>query len=1104
MAFLKVKVANANSVLIGDTAIILGKSGFATTFGSIPLLCTRKEYIGADEQIALTIRGLNNLIDLNFNQHILDVKTNSFSTHQDFMRHYLKGDDYLQIPIKQNSDKQRNFPGYINDGSDQITLNIATYYLNNNTIRVDSSNSQVINDILDTPMFVTLKQLIDTRFTSNNSIYIEGTKETIISEYSLVGNLLMSKTYALNGRCDNKEFIRVYKDGIEVNQSSYTLNPNNTVTINNLLISDTNLRIEHDHYTVPVVESGDNLYIQHANIYAVANVSYDPSSPTYNVALTSNQIFRVDLFYSLTANVGGLLATNITSDIEGTVTEIDSNGVANITYNIDSYPGKINLANNNVYTIITNGIYEPIFFGGSVKTIENAPAGLNSIKAVSVNPMGFISPTVTKSVNIRPIPIQKVTDLDIIESLYIDKTKGVISRATVSFTHIINQEITDYEISYKISGGSQFLVNGSQELDSLVSLETFSTVKVSASGIDSTGKIIYHINQLGSKIADSGVSLTVRVTPLNKNIRGSIAEKVISLVGKTASPQNVNSFSVGQNDNTLVMVWTLPRDSDGVLIDLDLAGVEIRRRNGVRTQDEFDLLYENAEFVASVSTEQSVAIIPITSYEAYTYLIKTLDTSGNKSITTKGYVFTPTIPNNLDVYQSYSEDAPQTPIQTGVDNTNVLEDDWPSANSMLNGNSNASINGFSELGPDEDFSDLGASGDAYYYTKIRDLGNNFTARVTVDWSGDVESGFTYISFKSNLTNEVSDAAPNLEILINSYTSNVLIDTTANGGSGIGDYVLYGLNANSNNFAYDNYLNKTLTNAAITSVTIARNHTGKILAVFNPGQFAGDGSNANSFALIAGVINANAIALGQAYYANSVPIKDSNGLLAWQPGANTAITNALPNISSSSYQIVDLQQFSDDNGSVRFLGGADIITTNVIIRYANVDPFSGMSAASIANGVCNTNVFYGANTVVEVLSNGQNAILRDGFGTHSATERNFRYFQIGLEAQNLDPSQGSFLLDQLRYQVYLAEKTIQISEANYSATPTTINFSSHISESFIRKPTVKITPISSTVPVIAQLAYVNTNNCGINLYYLANGVVANTADGFAFSLTAEGI
>ena len=71
-------------------------------------------------------------------------------------------------------------------------------------------------------------------------------------------------------------------------------------------------------------------------------------------------------------------------------------------------------------------------------------------------------------------------------------------------------------------------------------------------------------------------------------------------------------------------------------------------------------------------------------------------------------------------------------------------------------------------------------------------------------------------------------------------------------------------------AFDNFITKSLTSnstdidGTVSTLIGARTFTGNVYAVWNEGQFAGDTSNANSFALIANVINSVAIELGNTY------------------------------------------------------------------------------------------------------------------------------------------------------------------------------------------------------------------------------------------------
>ena len=86
---------------------------------------------------------------------------------------------------------------------------------------------------------------------------------------------------------------------------------------------------------------------------------------------------------------------------------------------------------------------------------------------------------------IESLLIQKVQNIAITESLYKEQVGGVAVRAIVSFDHINNQEVTDYELSYRVTGES-------------ADLTAFTSVKVPASSVDSDGKIRFIINTISS------------------------------------------------------------------------------------------------------------------------------------------------------------------------------------------------------------------------------------------------------------------------------------------------------------------------------------------------------------------------------------------------------------------------------------------------------------------------------------------------------------------------------------------------------------------------------------------------------------------------------
>jgi hypothetical protein len=183
-----------------------------------------------------------------------------------------------------------------------------------------------------------------------------------------------------------------------------------------------------------------------------------------------------------------------------------------------------------------------------------------------------------RTIAISSLPIRKVTGVGITESLYREQNSGVAVRATLFFDHIEGQDVTDYEISYKLDNvGTVGTDDGGTDLLS------FNTAKVSAAGVEGDGKIRFTVSGINrGAIAESNI-LTFRVTPLNKNIRGVTRTITKSIVGKSAKPANVFNFTGGQQSDQISLFWEYDRTNDE-LTDLDLKEVVVRRIQGTHVQ----------------------------------------------------------------------------------------------------------------------------------------------------------------------------------------------------------------------------------------------------------------------------------------------------------------------------------------------------------------------------------------------------------------------------------------------------------------------------------------------------------------------------------------
>jgi len=1011
MTSLRFKTANLSAVEANASAAITGKNGFFTLFGSAPLLANTKTNLGTNVQFV--VEGLQGLVDLNFNKHVLEVNDNTFQG--------LKGADYASIPIneKANTGGLLDFVGY-NPIATLISRQIMSYDLANNTINIDNpvtGGSDLYNKLPEPPFYIKFAQLIDNRYISNNTVFIEGASLDIKRSYN-IQSMSGSYNFDLGIVPRKKEFISAWVDGTILSTTDISWVPgSNNATIT--LASDASfLQSSVKYYTTPAIERGDNVQLGHSNIYSVINTSYQQSDATYNAYLTANCVFRVILSPGIQANTAGLSLINITNDVVGSVGNV--NVAANsftVDYSSNTYPGTFELANNKLYTVSLTTTFNSIKLDAT-RTLRNLTPGPVIIRARNTNASGRKSPFVTQGLNISRIPIKKVDNLLLTESMYIDTTQGVAVRVTISFDHILNQDVTDYEISYKITG-----------VDS--DIENFTSVKVPAAGVDSDGKIRYVVNNVNRGLTVDANFITVRVIALNNDLKGIVAEKTQGIVGKSAPPQNVINLSGGQNGNQLTFLWDVPRTSAGDVVDLDLNEIEFRRIAG--TLSAADLNIDNwllASPVAKVSTPSTSLNLSIFPYGSYTYLVRTKDTSGNYSTTVKGITINAVRPSNLTVYRVWSEDDPSANNSIlGFDNINYLEYFYTSfansnnyglsasyTNSIDNANGTASGWSVDSLA----ITDLIATANAIYQTQIRDIGQVLSGSVVLNSNGSPVLNTTFNDFFTTLLSGVTEIS----------SDNTILKDVDFGG--------IGLILSSNSAVYDSN-NYTLTSGGIS---------GNVYAIWNPGQFTDDISNANSYALIAGVISNNEIKLGNTYYAN---------------GFSTG-GNSLPNITTSigSYQLVNLAQFNDAEGSVTFGGPDNILSTNLEIRYSTAD------SVYYANG--NVNV----TTMVDYASN-------DGWKPYQQSDITFRHLQLRLNITNQNPSLVSYRLDKLFYSLDLTDKT-------YSGTISLINNPTYLdysNENFLVPPDLTLTPLSN---VSVTASFTDKSNVGANIYafYTSNG------------------
>ena len=1007
MAYKTITVSNTATVSNGEIAVLQGKNGFNTILGQIPVRVISASEINTSSNIRLVVSNLDNLVDTNFTDHVLNVN--------DIQLGGIRGDDYISIPVKEKTDTGSglDFVGY-NTNLSEYSANILNFSSSGGYIDIPnlSSGGLTLYDKLPTtPFLATLGQILDISQFSDRAVYVKGSRFNFIKTQNIKGET-GSYQFDLGVAPLGKSFVTVK---VDEQDTSFSLS-GNTITVS-LSGQEDLLRTIVDYYTVPAIEIGDNVMTTASNTYGITDTSYNPSSARYNVALTANNFYVVYFKNDLKANIAGAIATNISRDLVGIVNNVDS--AANtftLDYQSASYPGVFELGGKKIYNIQTSLSFTPLDLG-RYRTLKDVDIGPNVIRARNKNSFGRRSPYVTRTEIIKELPIQKVQNVTLEEFLYKDTTQGIVTRLEISWDHITGQDVTDYELSYKIN-----FEDGSAT--------TFNTVKLSAAGMDSSGKIQYTINNIERGRAASVNNIRIRITAMNKTIKGLPYEVVQSIIGKTALPQNVENLFGGQQGSSLILGWRIPTNADGTVVDIDLNEIVLRRVPGTVNTASFATEWTNSSLVARIPTPATDIILSLKDYGTYTYLVKTRDTSGNYSNDVVGISITQTRPADLSAYQAWSESDPSSNVITGQYNENTDEYYYPSfANSVTGGlsvaggnpvdNANGASSGWSVIGGAP--TDLILSGDTgIYQTQLRDIGQTVTGTIVLDIAGIPSTTTTFNDLKTNILTGVSEV---------SGSSTILRDTDY-GGLG---HILGYSNATAAAVSYSS-THRTL---------VSGGSSGNVYAIWNEGQFAGDVSNANSWSLIAGVINADAISLGESFYANG-RISGSNSM------ANLTTV-------SSSYVLVDLLQFTDtDASSLTFSGLQDAIITATKIRFAQTDPY-------YANGNIDISKFIASGS-------------SDGYGSYVAAEKTFRWYQVRFEVTSTDTASTSYIFDKLEATLDLKDRTYT-NTITITTSPQTIDYSSM---NFLQTPHITLTMLSEgpNIPIIATL---NTNTVDINVY-----------------------
>lgn len=1052
MSYYTIFTSNTSFLANNEALVYAGKNGFTTPVGSIPIKCSS---IASNNQfIVFTVDNLNLLNDDNFNLNVLDVP-------------YSIGESnvFIKVPITQYADTniQEGSSGYFTNLSN-ISLEVDSYNVQSNTITVRNSPLSIglVSDtIISTPFFITLNQTIKANTFNANCLFISGSFKSI-PHYANIVNAT-SYVLPLNAVPKNINNIRVYIDDQRTNNFVWDSNNPSSVTIPSISNS-TQLTVLVDVYTVPAIESNDLIsFSTFNNTYTVLGTSYEPAGLNYDSNLTSNSVYKVFLDKPISSDSLNYHIVNISQDLEGYAGNITSNSFT-VDYS-DEYPYSYALANSGVYYLYQkNKVRYTTAKVDEYGTVLGLSPQNYIVEATTINRYNRTSATVKGLLQIETIKLSKIGDITVNERVFIDTTGGASISATIEFAPILGRDITSYEILYRVTSQSSTTV---PEFTRVI-LNHDSTVDV----------IRYTVNNLNRGPSAGSNSLEIVVTPLNGSFKGYPVNKTHSLLGKLNSPAGLSDFNVTQQGDSIIYTWQFAQTSDGYILDLDTKEVEIREYPGfinLADEDSINATWGISLVVDRIPFPNTTYTTPINKYGNYTYLIRVRDTSNNESNKINAALV------GLDrtasrIYKAYNEGDPGVAFvsQDGIlfPNSNTYpETKFPSfSDSNYNGfvyadstnvdNANGSSIGFSVDSENPDALSSTNQNYAEYVTQIRDVGKIIKGSIRIKPVISVSTSVTYNDEYRLVQSGISDYHLSDNLAVN---TTVLVD---NAFGGLGSILGFN-NANAATVTYNTYA-RTLTSGG---------PNGNVFAIRNPGQFANDTANANTFAYIAGVLSANAIQLGEVFYANGV-----------STGSNSFANLA---ISGNAYELVDLAQYNDTVGSLTYLGPTRDIIQNVYVRYATDNVFYSAAANGVpgfpGHGNTNPNAFAGAQN---------NSYL--GFKRYLSGELDFRYFQIKLEYYNKEPNSSSVVIEDFTYEVDVQEKTFSTVKQVTSVSGSYIDYSFR---NYIEAPNVTATLYNTGGGYTVAVSNVSSIGCNVAVYQSNNGVAVS---GYNVSVTAIGI
>lgn len=1083
MSSITFKVANAQSFVGEETAFLLGKNGYSTSLGVVKPLVTSVSI--ADSNLIFSMSNLHLLHDDNFNCHLLESRSNTL-----YVSNTSQVDNNIirySLDSKTLSTEAGLMEGLVGFDSTitKVSSEISDFNISSNTITVtydSSAMSSFINSkLLSVPFYVDLFQLIDSRFNSSNTYYVAGDIREVsnthnVTSFNTTANLVINTSPPTEG------LIKTFKNGSETKTSAtqYSFIPGTDFITHSIASSDIQIETVVSDYTTPHIEEGDSiLLLDNEEIKVVNNSSYDTLSSTFNAALTSSDFFKVTLDSNIASNVGTTDIINVSADLFAKIDNVNlSSNTVKVIYDESTAGAVYNLANNKIYEIVPLSLnaFSPVTLDGTV--LKDIGAGAHIIKASSVNERNRISLPITKSVKIIPPPLGQVTNLQLSEVLFRDRTKGIMSRVKVTFDHISNRNVTDYELSYRI-----VRIAGSEEHPS--GMDDFNTIKLDSSGRDSTNKMRYTIDNLDLGKAGNTYSLEVRVLPKNGFVGGLESVSSILLSGKSSNPLNVTEFSVSQSDTTLIFEVDYPVDSQNHLDELDILHTEIRYKSplqSVDSQASIDSSFTTGDLLLLIPhplTRQEIAVDKV-GEGSFTFTAKTVDTSGNKAASAVGANFSVTLSSSSETIAAYNEADPTSNVISNQLNDNYSANYFVSVNESDNGgfvydvdpittsivgsdtpstlaeDANASASGFSwsPVSGEVNETDLIINdSNSRYISPIRDLGTVVKGSLVINSSINTFLNEHFSDISTKLIEGVAETPP---------SSNVLFDSDFEIGT------VAGFSNTTHSFTFSSQ----------HSTLVADSSDTLIYAVVNPGQSVvgqiegkDDISNVHSYAFITGAINAHAVELSNVYYANGHAV----------PGGNLSSDVALSNLTQSGtqYVLADLSQFTDAFGQLNFAPNLPV-SKNVFARFSSSNVFLEADAGSSKpHGNVSTSLF--------------DSTSLDGNWTKQFTGlRDFRYFQVRMDI-DIDKygSDSNAFLNEFSYQVLSRRK-------NFSTTITSNDMIiydipvDYSSLNYYNIPDV-FTQVLSDGSYIAKTQDLTNIGCNVRIYDTQNGNLVTAGD-----------